>query len=98
MNKHDGGSYEEWIKDKLSEKEIRDLEKRANLAFFFINIRNKLRLTQKDVSELSGVKQPMIARIESGKVNVRVDTLNKMLKPLGYKLAIVKDDYEDGIL
>ena len=23
MNKHDGGSYEEWIKDKLSEKEIK---------------------------------------------------------------------------
>ena len=98
MNKYDGGTWQDWIEDNLTDEEKKDLKRRVSIASFFIRLRNKLNLTQKDVSELSGVKQPMIARIESGKVNVRVDTLNKMLKPLGYKLAIVKEDYEDGIL
>ena len=98
MNKYDGGTWQDWIEDNLTDEEKKDLKRRVSIASFFIFLRNKLNLTQKDVSELSGVKQPMIARIESGKVNVRVDTLNKMLKPLGYKLAIVKEDYEDGIL
>jgi ribosome-binding protein aMBF1 (putative translation factor) len=98
MNKYDGGTWEEWIIENMGEEELERIRKRTRFASFLIRLRNKLNLSQKDVSELSGVKQPMIARIESGKVNVRVDTLNKMLKPLGYKLAIVKEDYEDGIL
>ena len=38
---------------------------------------------------MSGVKQPQIARIESGEANPRLDTLIKVLVPLGKTLAIV---------
>ena len=39
--------------------------------------------------ELSGVKQPVIARIETGKSTPQLDTLLKILGCLGKTLAIV---------
>ena len=38
---------------------------------------------------MSGVKQPIIARIETGKSIPQVSTLIKLLVPLGKTLAIV---------
>ena len=38
---------------------------------------------------MSGIKQPMIARIEKGKAVPNTDTLIKLLFPLGKTLAIV---------
>lgn len=43
---------------------------------------------QKELAELSGVKQPAIARIESLKSTPQLDTLLKVLAPLGYTLSI----------
>ena len=54
---------------------------------------NKLRvnerLTQKELERLSGVRQPMLARIEHGYTRPRIDTMLKILKPLGKTLKIV---------
>ena len=94
MNKYDGGTWEDLVVETMGEDELKRIRKRVKLISFFVTIRNKLNISQKELSEMSGVKQPMIARIESGKVNVGVSTLNKLLKPLGYKLAIIKDDEE----
>ncbi|WP_302968967.1 helix-turn-helix domain-containing protein [Megamonas funiformis] len=46
-------------------------------------------MSQKKLEELSGVKQPVIARIEKGKSSPNTDTLVKLLTPLGKKLVIV---------
>ena len=46
-------------------------------------------MTQRDLAEASGLKQPAIARIESMRSVPRVDTLLKLLVPLGYTLSIV---------
>jgi len=44
--------------------------------------------------EMSGLKQPAIARLECMQATPQIDTLFKVLKPLGYTLAIVPDRAE----
>ena len=56
-----------------------------------IEAREQKGLSQKELAELAGVKQPAIARLESMKAPPQIDTLFKVLKPLGYTLAIVPD-------
>lgn len=56
-----------------------------------IEAREKKGFSQKKLAELSGVKQPAIARLESMRVTPQIDTLFKVLKPLGYTIAIVPD-------
>lgn len=54
-----------------------------------IEAREAKGLSQRELAELSGVKQPAIARMESMKSTPQIDTLIKVLIPLGYTLEIV---------
>src|SRR5438270_235772 len=48
--------------------------------------RLKAGLTQRELSMRAGIAQPAIARIESGKVTPRVDTLDRLLRACGWAL------------
>ena len=54
-----------------------------------IEAREKKGISQRKLAELSGVKQPAIARLESMKATPQIDTILKLLVPLGYTLKIV---------
>ncbi len=54
-----------------------------------IEAREAKGLSQKQLAELAGLQQPAIARLESMKVTPQIDTLFKVLQPLGYTLAVV---------
>ena len=56
-----------------------------------VDARESSGLTQKQLSELCGVKQPVIARLESAAHSPQVNSIIKILSPLGYKLAVVKE-------
>jgi predicted transcriptional regulator len=45
-------------------------------------------ITQKQLEELIGVRQPVIARMEKGN-NPQLDTVLKVLAPLGKTLSVV---------
>jgi ribosome-binding protein aMBF1 (putative translation factor) len=49
-------------------------------------------MTQEQLAEAAGVKQSAVARLESLKATPQIDTLFKMLTPMGYKLTIVPID------
>jgi predicted transcriptional regulator len=55
-----------------------------------VDARESSGLTQKQLSELCGVKQPVIARLENAAHSPQVNSIIKILSPLGYKLAVVK--------
>lgn len=46
-------------------------------------------ITQRKLETLSGVKQPVIARVENGNTTPNLSTILKILQPLGKTLAIV---------
>jgi len=54
-----------------------------------IRAREKKGLSQRDLAKLSGVKQLAIARLESLKATPQIDTLFRVLHPLGYTIEIV---------
>ena len=57
-----------------------------------INAREKSNLSQRDLSKICGLKQPVIARIESRARSPKVETLLKMLLPMGYTLKVMHID------
>jgi len=50
--------------------------------------RNERGLSQRGLEELSGVKQPVIARMENGSTSPQLDTVLKVLAPLGKTLYV----------
>ena len=54
-----------------------------------IEAREEKGLSQRELAEISGVKQPAIARLESMRATPQIDTLFKVLHPLGYTIEIV---------
>lgn len=71
----------------LAEREKINFE--IELIVKMIEAREKKGLSQRELAEISGVKQPAIARLESMKATPQIDTLFKVLNPLGYTISIV---------
>lgn len=84
-----GRNAMEFIDNFLSEEEIIESDFRVALIGELIKAREEKGLSQKKLEELSGVKQPVIARFETGKTNPRIDTIIKLLAPLGKTLAVI---------
>jgi transcriptional regulator with XRE-family HTH domain len=75
-------------KQCFTPEEIAASDLRVALIGELIEAREKRGLSQKKLEEISGVKQPVIARIEKGNVSPQVETLIKLLVPLGKTLYI----------
>ena len=71
------------------EEEMINLEK--SLITAVVNAREERGLSQKQLSALCGMKQPVIARLESAAHSPQINIIIKILKPLGYTLAVVKE-------
>lgn len=54
-----------------------------------IEARENRGLSQRQLADMVGIKQPAIARLESMKATPQIDTLFKILEPLGYTIQIV---------
>lgn len=54
-----------------------------------IRIRNEKGISQTKLAEMSGVKQPIIARLETERVMPRIDTIFKILDALGTRLTVL---------
>jgi len=72
------------------EEEIISLEK--SLITAVAEAREQSGLTQKQLSELCGVKQPVIARLENAVHSPQINSMIRILKPLGYTLAVVEEE------
>ena len=76
-------------KSKVSEAERAQIDFETALIGKVIEAREAKGLSQRELAEISGVKQPAIARLESMRSTPQIDTLFKVLSPLGYTLSIV---------
>ena len=84
FKKWDDIEYEIYTPEEIAESDLR-----VALMSEIINARNEKGITQAELERLSGIKQPMIARIENGKGNPQLETILKLLAPLGKTLAVV---------
>jgi y4mF family transcriptional regulator len=60
-----------------------------NLADFVRARRKEAKLTQEEFAEKSGVALTVIRKIEQGKTNLNMNTVNLVLKMFGHELAPV---------
>jgi ribosome-binding protein aMBF1 (putative translation factor) len=80
-----------WEASNLTQAEKDEIQFKIDLVGKLIEAREQKGISQKRLAEMSGLKQPAIARLERMQATPQVDTLFKILKPLGYTLAIVPD-------
>jgi transcriptional regulator with XRE-family HTH domain len=81
-------TWEQLRDECFTPEEIAASDLRVALIGELIEAREKRGLSQKKLEELSGVKQPIIARMEKGYTSPQIDTLLKVLAPLGKTLYI----------
>jgi len=70
-------------------EEIRESDLRVAIIGEIIKARQEKNISQRELEQLSGVKQPIISRMEAGETSPQVDTILKLLAPLGKTLAVV---------
>ena len=84
-----GSSWEAVRKELFTPEEIAESNLRVAIIGELIKARQEKGISQKKLEELSGVKQPVIARMEKGSTSPQLDTILKVLAPLGKTLAVV---------
>jgi len=84
-----GGDVLEFMDSILTPEEIAESNLRVAIIGEIIKARQEKGISQKKLEELSGVKQPIIARMEKGTTSPQIDTILKVLLPLGKTLAVV---------
>ena len=68
--------------------EYEALRQEFQIAQLIIEMRNAAKLTQQELANLSGIKQPQLARLETGGQLPRLDTLANLAKEAGYSLEL----------
>lgn len=93
-----GHNWNDVESELFTPEEIAASNLRVSIIGEIINSRNAIGISQKKLEQLSGVKQPVIARIEKGTTNPQLDTILKILIPLGKTLAVVPLEPEQKLL
>ena len=75
--------------DLITQEEKDRIDFEVSLIGKLIEARESRGMTQKELAERAGLQQSAIARMESLRSIPQIDTLHKVLRPLGYKLDIV---------
>jgi len=78
--------------NNVSPSERAKIEFEVELIGKLIEARESKGFTQAQLAEAAGIKQSALARMESLRATPQIDTLFKVLTPMGYKLAIVRNE------
>ena len=76
--------------DPVGKEIIEEAEIEAAIISDMIRQRSAMGLSQRDLAEMCDIPQSSIARIETGKLTPRLDTLLKILKQLGLTLRVTE--------
>jgi len=83
-----GESWDDVRRELFTPEEIAASDLRVGLMLELTKARNERGISQRKLEELSGVKQPVIARMENGTNSPHLDTVLKVLGALGKTLYI----------
>lgn len=82
-------TWQELESEIFTPEEIQASKARVQIISAVIEARKEKGLSQQQLADLAGVKQPAVARLENGSISPSLDTLSKLLIPLGKKIVIV---------
>ncbi|MBN7287974.1 MULTISPECIES: helix-turn-helix domain-containing protein [Campylobacter] len=77
------------LKDEEFKKEYDALKDEFDLLNGLLKARNEANLTQASLATKMGIKQSAVARIESGKLDIKYSTILSYLNACGKKIAII---------
>ena len=89
-----GSNWKDVRAELFTKEEILESDLRVAIMTELIEARHEKGISQKKLEELSGVSQPVIARMETGKTSPQLDTVLKVLASLGKTLAVVPLEQE----
>ncbi len=81
-------SLNKQLKDPEFKKEWDALETEFQIIQAIIDARTETGITQKQLSDLSGITQAEISKIENGNANPSLKTLKKLASAMGKKVKI----------
>lgn len=86
--------YKDYVKrlDPDNKKDMEEVEAIASIIGAVIQQRNELGITQRDLAVICNIPQSSVARIESFRTIPNLDTLIKIMRPLGLKLIVAQSD------
>lgn len=84
--------YKDHVKeiDPIIGKDLEDIETQAAIISALIQQRTELGISQRDLAAICGIPQSSVARIESHATTPKLDTLIKLMRPLGLRLTVSK--------
>ena len=74
--------------DAESRQSMEEIEEIAAIVSSMIERRTALGISQRTLAQRCGLPQSSVARIESFKTTPKIDTLVKLMQPLGLKLQV----------
>ena len=80
--------HNKWMKEPKYRTEYEALEGEFALASAVMDARNRAGLTQKQLARKMGTTQPVVARLESGRVRPSMRTLERLAAATGSRLLI----------
>ena len=80
--------HKKWMKQPKYRKAYEALEEEFVLASAVIDARNRAGLTQKALAKKMGTTQPVVARLESGRVRPSLRTLERLARATRSRLRI----------
>ncbi len=84
-----GESWGEYRKKYYTVEEIAENDLMVKLVGEMIKTRKENHISQRELEDMTGVKQSVIARMESGKTAPQLSTILKLLVSMGKTLTIV---------
>lgn len=85
-------SFDDYLNERLQNTEFRKeyekYEPEIECVRLLTEARKKQKITQKQLSKMTGIRQSNLSRIETGMCSPTLDTLQKIAVSLGKKLTI----------
>ncbi|MGB9030887.1 MAG: helix-turn-helix transcriptional regulator [Acidobacteriaceae bacterium] len=85
---HISEMHKRWIKAPKYRRAYQALEDEFAVAKAVIAARNRAGLTQSELARKMGTTQPVVARMESGRVQPSLQSLQRLAKATGSRLMI----------
>lgn len=83
-----GDSFNDFLKENYSEKELDILKAKANFLIELQDLRKQANMTQTDLAAKIGVTQATIAKMEKGLISLSLNNLFKILGAMGKTIKI----------